>query len=758
VLASAPADRTVTEAIADVDLDAAIEDGLGLLNVSTSERLKRATKYLAKMPPAVSGAGGHPTTFKAALSLVRGFAIDPALAFVLLRDEYNPRCQPRWSDKELRHKIDGAVKDTKTPLGALLRKKQKPMGAVPDQPVQADESDGATPKSKFTCTDLGNAERLVHQHGQDLRYCAPWEKWLVWSSARWQVANKKQVERFAQVTARSIYKEAAAESDPDRRKVLAEHAKQSESNARKVAMIEQAKSLPGIPILPEELDAKPWLLNVQNGTIDLKTGALREHCRDDLLTKLGGTSYDPEAKCPLYDTFLARVLPDEQVRDLVNRLDGYALTGVVQDHVFPIHYGGGRNGKGVHTNVLLHVWGDYARQISTELLVAKRGDSHPTEKTTLFGTRLAVAVETEENRALNVAFVKQATGGDRISARRMREDFWEFDPVHKLQLSTNHRPTIRETKDAIWDRVLLVPWTVKIPESERDPLLGEKLKTEAPGILAKLVRACLVWQKGGLAIPKAVRVATEQFRSDMDVLGKFIADCCIVEGGAEEGATPLFESFIRWAETNNERELSQTVFGTQLGERGFANKRDSKTGRKAWAGLRLREGVSLGQPGATDTCVEDVSDADLESLFDAPSKGTAEQSEQSEPTFRLVTHESHILAETGNAVQTIQTVQAAAASPQNPSLVPSAAGSLSTKSGGDLGAVRTSDAARVTLTVVPAEPSTATPGSTPHLHLVTPDDPVTDATEPDTLDDDLDPADLDAELDRYRWSKWQAEA
>ena len=513
------------------------------------------------------------------------------------------------------------MKDAKTPLGALLRHRDKLVNTASDATVQADAPGAAACTQRFTCTDLGNAERLAHRHGEDLRFCAPWEKWLVWTGSRWQIANKKQVERFAQVTVRGIYREAAAESDPDRRKALAEHAKQSESNARKVAMIEQAKSLPGIPIIPEELDGKPWLLNVQNGTIDLKTGSLREHRRDDLLTKIAGTSYDANAECPLYDAFLARVLPDEPVRDLVNRLDGYALTGVVQDHIFPIHYGGGRNGKGVHTNTLLYVWGDYARQIPTELLLAKRGDTHPTEKTTLFGTRLAVAVETEENRALNVAFVKQATGGDRISARRMREDFWEFDPVHKLQLSTNHRPTIRETKDAIWERVLLIPWTVKIPEGERDPLLGEKLKAEAPGILAKLVRACLAWQAGGLAIPQAVRIATDQFRSEMDVLGKFISDCCVLDDKAEEGLTTLFTTFVEWAEANNEREVSQTAFSTQLGERGFTSKRDSKTGRMGWRGLRLRDGVSPSQATAPDEYTEGVTSEELDSLFDDALEG-----------------------------------------------------------------------------------------------------------------------------------------
>jgi P4 family phage/plasmid primase-like protien len=629
-------------------------------SIPLTDRISRASKYLAKMPGAVSGSGGHPTTFKAAIALVRGFALPVEDAIDLLRREYNPRCQPEWSEKELRHKIEDAAKTTTPALGAYLSKRKGSKtgvwsidsmdGLVVDDAVGADGADAnaTEPAKNRPCTDLGNAERLVDRYGQDLRYCAPWDKWLVWDGTRWTFANKKQVERLAQVTVRAIYAEARDESDPDRRKALADHAKRSESNARKVAMIEQAKSLPGIPILPDELDANPWLLNVKNGTIDLKTGTLRDHRREDLITKIAGVEFKPDATCPLYDAFLERVLPDPDVRELVGRLDGYALTGVVQDHVLPIHYGGGRNGKGVKTNTLLFIMGDYGRQIPTELLMAKRGDAHPTEKTTLWGIRFAAAVETEENRSLNVAFVKQATGGDKISARRMREDFWEFEPTHKIQLSTNHRPVIRETADAIWERVILIPWTVTIPKAERDTKLAEKLKSEGSGILAKLVRACLAWQKDGLPIPDAVRAATETYREDMDVLGSFLDTCCVVRAGAVDAADRLFAAFEKWAEENNERDASQTKFGTQLKDRGFEKSRDSKTGRIIWKGLAVKEEYAKTVTFKSERGLsidDEITDEEL-----ARSLGPAEQSEQSEPTSGFAAHEDGILRQTGNAV------------------------------------------------------------------------------------------------------------
>jgi putative DNA primase/helicase len=511
-------------------------------------------------------------------------------------------------------------------------------------------------KPRFPSTDLGNAERFALRYGQDVRYVPAWDKWIVWSGKQWKIDDLKRVDRFAQVTVRAIYREAQDEADMDRRKALAEHAKKSEAHARKVALLDHAKSLPEIPITPTDLDTDPYLLNVQNGTLDLRSGELREHRREDLITKLAHASFDPTAKCPLYDTFFEKVQPDATVRDLIWRLDGSCLAGVVRDHVFPIHYGSGRNGKGVHTNTLLHVLGDYARQVPTELLMAKKGDVHPTDKTTLFGIRFAAAVESEEGKSLNVGFVKQMTGGDRISARRMREDFWEFDPTHKIQLSTNHRPVIRETKDAIWERVLLIPWDVKIPSEHQDKQLGEKLKLEADGILLKLVQHCLAWQQDGLKIPERVRAATTEYRDDMDVLGEFVNTWCIEDAKTSSGASRIYDMYKNWAEDGGEYVMSQTAFGRQLGERGFIKERCSRTGRIVWKGLRVRTSdddltvntspMPYREPGH-GMSVTDI----LEEI------AAAEQSEQFEHEFSISAHESHTLGGTGNLLQTIQTIQ-----------------------------------------------------------------------------------------------------
>jgi hypothetical protein len=384
------------------------------------------------------------------------------------------RAESWLDDLARKHRLPG--RDLRTGFEMLLEQQEAAEAPAPGigvTPGESPDSEPAAPGLKVVDlhavrnaqprdrhrTDLGNAERFVDQHGTDIRFCVPWKKWLCWDGTRWKIDDTQQVERWAHDTVRAIYGEAARENDPDKRKALVSHAVQSESASRIAAMTSLAEAL--VPVRPEEFDRDHWLFNVQNGTVDLRTGKLREHRRGDFITKLSPVEFDPGAACPLYDAFLEKCLPDQPVRDLVCRLDGYALSGVIREHVFPIHHGKGRNGKGVHTNTLLHVMGDYAKQIPTEVLMASRGEAHPTGRATLFGVRFAAAVEAEEGAALNVAFVKQATGGDRISARKMKEDFWEFDPTHKLQFSTNHRPVIRATDDGIWDRVLLIPWLVR---------------------------------------------------------------------------------------------------------------------------------------------------------------------------------------------------------------------------------------------------------------------------------------------------------
>jgi P4 family phage/plasmid primase-like protien len=454
----------------------------------------------------------------------------------------------------------------------------------------------------FNLTDLGNAERLVARHGNDLRYCYPWGKWLAWDGRRWAVDASGEVERRAVETVASIYTEAANADDKDERKAIARHAERSEARRAIDAMIALAKSRPGVPIMPDDLDADPWALNTASGPVDLRTGDLRAHDRSDLITKIIPVEYELDAQAPIFERFLERILPLEAVRGFLQRAVGYAATGVAREEMLPILHGPGANGKSTLTGVLLEVLGDYAIQAAPDLLMLKKG-AHPTELADLFGARFVVCMENEEGRRLAESLVKHITGRDRIKARRMREDFWEFDPTHTVFLGTNHRPEVRGTDHAIWRRLKLIPFNVTIPEAEQDKTLPETLRSELRGILAWVVRGCIEYQRSGLGEPDQVRDATRGYRSDMDALAAFFEDRCVIHPRAEVPATQLYKAYQEWCAESGESDESQRRFGGRLQERGFVSFRYTAgphRDRKGWRGIGLRDDHHADAPGGSE--------------------------------------------------------------------------------------------------------------------------------------------------------------
>jgi putative DNA primase/helicase len=454
------------------------------------------------------------------------------------------------------------------------------------------------PGAGVNLTDLGNAERLVEQHGADLRYVYAWEKWLVWDGRAWKVDDTGEVERRAKETVRTIYAEAAEAADADTRKALANHAKGSEARGRIEAMISLARSEPGIAATPEELDADPWALTTPNGTLDLRAGELRDHRRGDLITKIAPVEYDPEATAPTWAAFLERILPEEELRAFVQRAVGYSATGDTCEQCLIINHGSGANGKSTFQEAIAATLGDYAMRAPTEMLLAKRTTGIPNDVARLKGARFVAASETEEGRRLAESLVKDLTGQDTITARFMRAEFFDFKPTHKLWLSTNHKPEIRGTDTAIWRRIRLVPWTITIPPAQQDKKLLEKLRAELPGILLWIVQGCLEWQRGGLQPPGEVRRATGRYRAEMDVLAAFIDEECIVVDSATATAKALYSAYKAWCDENGEKPESQRRFGGRLKERGFENGKITAgpyKGNVEWYGIGLAGG-SEGPP------------------------------------------------------------------------------------------------------------------------------------------------------------------
>jgi phage/plasmid primase, P4 family, C-terminal domain len=452
-------------------------------------------------------------------------------------------------------------------------------------------------------SDLYNARALVSEHGENMRYCHPWKKWLVWTGNSWQEDRTGAIMRLAKAVMKRMARHVETLAGTEARALLA-HVKTSLATTKLKAMVESAQSELGIPVLPEALDQDPWLLNCSNGTLDLKTGTLRAHDRADLLTRSIPVAYDEAALCPTWDAFLQRIMNgNPHLIDFLQRAIGYALTGVIWEHVLLILWGTGRNGKSTFLNTLRALLGPYAIKAPSELLMVNNNDRHPTERADLFGKRFVAAIETEQGRRLAEVFVKEATGGDPIRARRMREDFWEFQPTHKVFLATNHKPVIKGTDHAIWERLRLVPFNITIPKDERDTALPDKLQAELPGILAWAVRGCLAWQQEGLGEPEEVQQATAGYRTEMDVLGQFIAECCLVGPHYRTKAADLYGAYKRWCEQQGVPYDVQRTWGVALTERGYERKRGT-AGSHWWLGIGLHTPIP---PGREDD-VEDECD------------------------------------------------------------------------------------------------------------------------------------------------------
>jgi len=441
-------------------------------------------------------------------------------------------------------------------------------------------------------TDLGNARRLVAARGQDVLYQLPDGPYLTWDGMRFaDDAGDVQLERWAQETIFAMHADAIYQTEDEaERRARIKHALASESRRAIAAMVALVRSQPGIPVRPDQLDSDPWLLNVFNGTVELRQGArLRPHERTDRITKLVSVNYVPEAPCPTWLAFLERVLDgNRELIGFLQRFLGYSLTGRTDEQVIAIAHGAGANGKTTFMQAAKSILGDYGQSVPMDtFLVNKHVDTARPDLARLRGARLVAAVESDSGRRFAEGLVKMVTGQDTIVARRLYREHFEFAPQFKVIIGTNHRPAIRGTDEAIWRRIRLVPFTVTIPPEERDRDLPDKLMTEREGILAWAIQGCLEWQRVGLGIPEDVRSATDQYREDMDLLGGFITEHCTVSRDASATSGALYQAYIAWANQAGERPASRKAFGLALVERGFQPSRQGKERERVWLGIGL---------------------------------------------------------------------------------------------------------------------------------------------------------------------------
>ena len=454
------------------------------------------------------------------------------------------------------------------------------------------------PKRGIVLTDYGNAEQLVRLHGSRLRYCYEFGQWFAWTGTHWRLSHSIP-ERLAKETLQFMYEAGKANPSPEHKETLTKHARKSEAARAISAMIALARSEPDIAVTPADLDTNDWLLNLSNGTLDLHTGLLSPHNPLDLITKLCPAPYDPSAACPRWEAFLARIMGGhEDLIPFLQRAVGYTLTGLTTEKCIFILYGSGDNGKTTFIEAVRALLGDdYSSVTTTQTLIAKKTDGIPNDIARLQGTRFVSATEIDEGRTLDEAGVKALTGGrDRLVARFMRAEWFEFFPKFKIFLSTNHKPRIVGGDSAIWNRIRLIPFHVSIPKPEQNPYLIDELRSELPGILAWAVRGCLDWQANSLVSPLEISLATEDYRDEMDILGGFISSVCVLGPRHQTTSNALYQAYRRWADHSGEFELCQRIFSQRMAERGMTHKFYHKRlkANVVWHGIDVRANCFAG--------------------------------------------------------------------------------------------------------------------------------------------------------------------
>jgi putative DNA primase/helicase len=443
--------------------------------------------------------------------------------------------------------------------------------SIDEARAQLDREAGAKPLQTFTDTDIANAKRLAEQHGADLHF-TPERGWLVWDGRRWAADEKAvQVQARAKSTALAIFDEVKDSIDRD---ALFKHAKRSQQKGAIEAMIWLARSEPGIYMHIVGFDTDGYLFNVGNGTVDLRTGQLRPHRREDLISNIVDVPFDLDAGCELWDAFLWRVTDkSEELRGYLQRFVGYLLTGDTTEQALHFLYGLGANGKTVFCDVLMRILGDYAVAVSPDLIMVRRHSGIPNDVARLRGARAALMNETTQGARFDEAKLKDLTGGDVLTARFLHAEFFDFRPTHRIVIRGNHKPAINGTDEGIWRRLHLVPFTISIPKDEQDRQLLEKLAMELPGILQWAIQGCLAWQCHGLNPPSIITDAVRAYREESDTLGRFIEEHCEVRTLAQVKAGVFFQRYQAHAEQSGERWMPAKDLPHEMQRRGFHWKR-----------------------------------------------------------------------------------------------------------------------------------------------------------------------------------------
>ncbi len=436
----------------------------------------------------------------------------------------------------------------------------------------------------YDLTEDGIGLAFAKAHQDLLRYDHSTGRWFQWTGKAWRQDETRLAFSWSRRTCRQLAKEAGTEGGQ-----LATLAK-----AATAAAVERfAQSDPALAVTSAIWDRDPFLLGTPGGTLDLRTAELRDPVREDYITKLTSVTPSVMPDCPLWLTFLDQVTKsDAGLIRFLKQWCGYCLTGDTREHALLFAHGPGNNGKGVFLNIVRAIMGEYARNAAMDTFTASQSDKHPTDLAMLRGARMVTASETEEGRAWAEARIKQMTGGDPITARFMRMDFFEFQPQFKLTIIGNHKPVLRNVDDAARRRFNMAPFLYKPPAKDME--LEAKLLKEAPEILRWMIEGCLDWQKNGLIRPNVVVQATAEYFSEQDIVNQWVEDCCLLGATQSDTLAVLFKSWSDYALANGEKPGTTKWFNQTLSRLACESVKSTpgNRGKRGFKGVGIRPVVT----------------------------------------------------------------------------------------------------------------------------------------------------------------------
>lgn len=478
--------------------------------------------------------------------------------------------------------------------GDELGEQEKKVRSDPDQDHNNSENEQEPMRPRYALTDVGNGQRFVAAHGENIRY-ALGRGWLCYNGSYWESDHETLVYQMAARVAESISLEAAGLEEEDAKPIL-KWCSMSQSVSRIEAMLKMAKSMPGVTVEADTFDPDPYLLSLKNGVLNLRTGELLEPRREFLITKAADAAFDSSAECPIWNKFIFEIMNGEQeLISFLQRAIGYSLTGSTEEQILFLLWGDGSNGKSVFVETIKSIFGTYAMATDASmLLLDSRGDAATGSNSIarLQNARLVVGSEVPPGARFNEARVKELTGQDTISARFLFKEYFDYVPDFKFWIRSNDRPEIRGEDVGIWRRIVCIPFTASFTEEQKDKHLRTKLLGELSGILNWAIAGCLEWQRTGLRPPEAVRETVSNYRAEMDVLGEWLGTRCELSEESYTSSSALYLCYTEWCKENNEKPHSHRKISMALRKRGF--KRFNFKDARYYKGIKIKAFVSEG--------------------------------------------------------------------------------------------------------------------------------------------------------------------